>query len=63
MDFNLNLILGQMVLGMVNGVFYAILSLGVAIIFGLLGVINFAHGVFFMLGAFLAYQIGTWAGL
>jgi len=69
MDFNLNLILGQMVLGMVNGVFYAILSLGVAIIFGLLGVINFAHGVFFMLGAFLAYfmlnsmGLGYWEAL
>ena len=62
-DFNLNLILGQMVLGMVNGVFYAILSLGLAIIFGLLGVINFAHGVFFMLGAFVAYMLGQTLGL
>lgn len=68
-DININLVLGQMVLGMVNGVFYAILSLGVAIIFGLLGVINFAHGVFFMLGAFVAYGlleffgIGYWPAL
>jgi branched-chain amino acid transport system permease protein len=63
MDFNLNLILGQMVLGTVNGVFYAILSLGLAIIFGLLGVINFAHGVFFMLGAFVAYFLLNSLGL
>jgi branched-chain amino acid transport system permease protein len=62
-DLNLNLILGQMVLGLVNGVFYAILSLGLAIIFGLLGVINFAHGVFFMLGAFLAYMMGATLGI
>jgi branched-chain amino acid transport system permease protein len=63
MDFNMNLILGQMVLGLVNGVFYAILSLGLSIIFGLLGVINFAHGVFFMLGAFAAYMLGEVFGL
>ena len=62
-DINVNLILSQMVLGLVNGVFYAILSLGLAIIFGLLGVINFAHGVFFMLGAFLAYLLATWLGV
>ncbi|MBX3573542.1 MAG: branched-chain amino acid ABC transporter permease [Mesorhizobium sp.] len=57
------LILSQMTLGLVNGVFYAILSLGLAIIFGLLGVINFAHGVFFMLGAFIAYALGQWLGI
>jgi len=61
MDFYL--ILTQMTLGLVNGVFYAILSLGLAIIFGLLGVINFAHGVFFMLGAFIAYALGQWLGI
>ena len=60
---DINLILGQMVLGLVNGVFYAILSLGLAIIFGLLGVINFAHGVFFMLGAYLAYMLLTVFGI
>src|SRR5208283_4793568 len=42
-------------LGLVNGSFYALLSLGLAIIFGLLGVVNFAHGAFYMLGAFAAY--------
>ena len=62
-DLNINLMLGQMVLGLVNGVFYAILSLGLAIIFGLLGVINFAHGVFFMLGAFIAYFLLEMAGI
>lgn len=60
---DINLILTQMTLGLVNGVFYAILSLGLAIIFGLLGVINFAHGVFFMLGAFIAYLLGQWLGI
>lgn len=60
---DINLILGQMVLGLVNGVFYAILSLGLAIIFGLLGIINFAHGVFFMLGAYLAYMLLTVFGI
>ena len=50
--------LSQLLLGLVNGSFYAILSLGLAIIFGLLNVINFAHGAMFMLGAML-----TWMGL
>ena len=48
-------ILGQLLLGLVNGSFYALLSLGLAVIFGLLGVVNFAHGAFYMLGAFAAY--------
>jgi branched-chain amino acid transport system permease protein len=47
-------ILGQLMLGLVNGSFYAMLSLGLAVIFGLLGVVNFAHGAFYMLGAFAA---------
>src|SRR5271167_1718746 len=42
-------------LGLVNGSFYALLSLGLAVIFGLLGIVNFAHGAFYMLGAFAAY--------
>jgi len=49
-------ILGQLMLGLVNGSFYALLSLGLAVIFGLLGVVNFAHGAFYMLGAFAAYM-------
>jgi branched-chain amino acid transport system permease protein len=48
-------ILGQLMLGLVNGSFYALLSLGLAVIFGLMGVVNFAHGAFYMLGAFAAY--------
>jgi branched-chain amino acid transport system permease protein len=51
-------LLGQLLLGLVNGAFYAVLSLGLAVIFGLLNVINFAHGALYMLGAFLA-----WIGL
>ena len=51
-------LLSQLLLGLVNGSFYAILSLGLAVIFGLLNVINFAHGALFMLGALL-----TWMGL
>ncbi len=51
----LSAILGQLMLGLVNGSFYALLSLGLAVIFGLLGIVNFAHGAFYMLGAFAAY--------
>ena len=47
-------ILGQLTLGLVNGSFYALLSLGLAVIFGLMGVVNFAHGAFYTLGAFAA---------
>ena len=47
--------LGQLMLGLVNGAFYAMLSLGLAVIFGLLDIVNFAHGALYMLGAF-----GTW---
>ena len=45
-------ILGQLMLGLVNGSFYALLSLGLAVIFGLLGVVNFAHGALGMMAAF-----------
>ncbi|WPC68027.1 branched-chain amino acid ABC transporter permease [Rhodoferax ferrireducens] len=47
--------LGQLMLGLVNGAFYAMLSLGLAVIFGLLGIVNFAHGALYMLGAFAAW--------
>jgi branched-chain amino acid transport system permease protein len=47
--------LGQLLLGLVNGSFYAMLSLGLAVIFGLLGIVNFAHGALYMLGAFAAW--------
>ena len=61
--------LGQLLLGLVNGAFYAMLSLGLAVIFGLLGVVNFAHGALYMLGAFAAwimldkFGINYWAAL
>src|ERR1044072_8304719 len=47
--------LGQLTLGLVNGAFYAMLSLGLAVIFGLLDVVNFAHGALYMVGAFAAW--------
>jgi len=66
MHFSIDLILAQMMLGLSVGVFYAMLSLGLAIIFGLLNVINFAHGALYMLGAFVALMgysyIGPWLG-
>ena len=61
--------LGQLLLGLVNGAFYAMLSLGLAVIFGLLGIVNFAHGALYMLGAFAAWimmdllGINYWAAL
>ncbi|MGC4023991.1 MAG: branched-chain amino acid ABC transporter permease [Mesorhizobium sp.] len=54
---------GQLLVGLINGSFYAMLSLGLAIIFGLLRVINFAHGAQYMLGAFIAYLILTLGGI
>ena len=56
-------LLGQLLLGLVNGSFYAILSLGLAIIFGLLNVINFTHGALYMLGAFIAWMGMSYLGL
>lgn len=54
---------GQLLLGLVNSSFYAMLSLGLAVIFGLLNVINFAHGALYMLGAFLAWMGLSYLGL
>ena len=56
-------LLSQLLLGLVNGSFYAILSLGLAVIFGLLNVINFAHGALYMMGAILAWMGLTYFGL
>jgi len=56
MQISLPALLSQLLLGLVNGSFYAILSLGLAVIFGLLNVINFAHGALFMLGAVLTWM-------
>ncbi|MGE0339514.1 MAG: branched-chain amino acid ABC transporter permease [Xanthobacteraceae bacterium] len=55
MIISTQVLLGQLTIGLVNGCFYALLSLGLAIIFGLLNIINFAHGALYMLGAFAAY--------
>ncbi len=55
--------LSQLLLGLVNGSFYAMLSLGLAVIFGLLNVINFSHGALYMMGAFLAWMGMAYFGL
>jgi branched-chain amino acid transport system permease protein len=54
---------GQLLLGLINGSFYAVLSLGLALIFGLLNVINFTHGAQYMLGAYVAWISMTYAGV
>ena len=60
---------GQLLIGLINGAFYAMLSLGLAVIFGLLNIINFTHGAQYMMGAFCAYlllsyaKIGYWPSL
>jgi branched-chain amino acid transport system permease protein len=53
-------LMGQLLIGLINGSFYAMLSLGLAVIFGLLRVINFAHGALYMLGALSAYLLQAW---
>ena len=61
--------LGQLMLGLVNGSFYAMLSLGLSVIFGLLGIVNFAHGALYMIGAYVAWGclevlgLNYWAAL
>ena len=54
---------GQLLIGLINGSFYALLSLGLAVIFGLLNIINFTHGAQYMLGAFVAYLSLTKLGI
>jgi branched-chain amino acid transport system permease protein len=56
-------LLGQLLLGLVNGSFYAILSLGLAVIFGMLNIVNFAHGALYMAGAFFSWMLLNYAGL
>jgi branched-chain amino acid transport system permease protein len=56
-------LMGQVILGLVNGSFYAILSLGLAVIFGMLNIINFAHGALFMMGAFVAWMGMEYLGI
>jgi branched-chain amino acid transport system permease protein len=65
-DITPQALFAQLLVGLINGSFYAMLSLGLAIIFGLLNIINFSHGAQYMMGAFVAWigltQIGPWAG-
>lgn len=63
LDINLFGLFGQLLVGLINGSFYALLSLGLAIIFGLLKIINFAHGALYMLGAFLAWMALQYFGI
>ena len=57
------LLFGQLLLGLINGAFYAMLSMGLAIIFGMLNIINFAHGALFMMGAFAAWMLLQYLGI
>jgi branched-chain amino acid transport system permease protein len=56
-------LMGQLMIGLVNGCFYAMLSLGLAVIFGLLNIVNFAHGALYMLGAFFSWMLLNYFGL
>lgn len=62
-DIPLQAWLGQILLGLVNGSFYAVLSLGLAVIFGLLNIVNFTHGAMYMFGAFCAWLALDWFGI
>jgi branched-chain amino acid transport system permease protein len=57
------LLFGQLLLGLINGAFYAMLSLGLAVIFGMLNIINFAHGALFMMGAFASWMLLQYLGI
>ena len=57
------LLFGQLLLGLLNGAFYAMLSLGLAVIFGMLNIINFAHGALFMMGAFVTWMLLNYIGI
>jgi branched-chain amino acid transport system permease protein len=54
---------GQLLIGLINGSFYALLSLGLAVIFGMLNIINFSHGAQYMMGAFAAYLLLQYTGV
>jgi branched-chain amino acid transport system permease protein len=54
---------GQLLIGLINGSFYALLSLGLAVIFGMLNIINFSHGALYMMGAFAAYLLMQYSGI
>jgi branched-chain amino acid transport system permease protein len=57
------LLYGQLLLGLINGAFYAMLSLGLAVIFGMLNIVNFAHGALFMMGAFVSWMLLNYLGI
>ncbi len=61
--FPVSVLASQLMLGLVNGAFYAVLSLGLAVVFGLLNVINFSHGAFYMLGAYSAFMALNYLGI
>src|SRR6201747_54441 len=63
MSINLQALFAQLLVGLINGSFYALLSLGLAVIFGMLNIINFAHGALYMMGAFCAYFLLNVAGI
>jgi branched-chain amino acid transport system permease protein len=63
MSINLQALSAQLLVGLINGSFYALLSLGLAVIFGMLNIINFAHGAVYMMGAFAAYFLLNFAGI
>jgi branched-chain amino acid transport system permease protein len=63
LGYSAPLLFGQLLLGLINGAFYALLSLGLAIIFGMLNIINFAHGALFMVGAFIAWMLQAYLGI
>ncbi len=63
LGYNIGPLLAQGMLGLINGAFYALLSLGLAVIFGLLNIINFAHGALFMLGAVVSWMLLNWIGI
>ena len=63
MAINTQALMAQLLVGLINGSFYALLSLGLAVIFGMLNIINFAHGALYMLGAFCAYFLLNLVGL
>src|SRR5665647_3279110 len=58
-----NALFGQLLIGLINGSFYALLSLGLAVIFGMLNIINFSHGAQYMMGAFAAYLLLQYSGI
>ncbi len=63
MHISLQLLFQQILVGLINGSFYALLSLGLAVIFGMLNIVNFAHGALYMMGAFAAYFLLNTLGL